>query len=136
MTHAATSKAENLAQGSSCKLKFVHGCTVTSHAVYSKCAYWYWHTRKLHIKKFMKLTPVARFMDSTVGYCNCLFKLVFVQARRYQVTMICHFPVNYKFVMFCSIGHGVVFTTLFPSWLIIGPNKLECLSLVSPTSLM
>ncbi len=31
MTHAATSKVENLAQGSSCKLKFVHGpsCGVT-----------------------------------------------------------------------------------------------------------
>jgi hypothetical protein len=25
MTHAATSKVENSAQGSSCKLKFVHG---------------------------------------------------------------------------------------------------------------
>jgi hypothetical protein len=39
MTHAATSKVENSAQGSSCKLKFVHGVLVgTAQYVYATLA--------------------------------------------------------------------------------------------------
>ncbi len=63
--HAATSKVENLAQGSSCKLKFVHGSTLD----------YAWLGLRRENLKLIKILNVLR---SFVGVFNLIFEISFL----------------------------------------------------------
>ncbi len=61
MMHAATSKVENSAQGSSCKLKFVHGLIQTSQTG----GQWYSDTSPFSIPSYD--TTLVRYDNSRIG---------------------------------------------------------------------
>jgi len=59
--HAATSKVENSAQGSSCKLKFVHDFTYNVFTYYDFTYKWFYLEHRFEICLFFEILRILDF---------------------------------------------------------------------------